>query len=247
MNKKVSFILSLCLVAVMALTGCSSETTGTNGGTVNTETGTTTTTTTTDENGKTTTVTTITNTDGSTTVVSSNPAEDASDSYVEITEDFKITTDVEGGYSQDGNVYYISKAGEYTLTGKLSEGRIVVNVGDEDEVTLNLEGVSITSTENSVIYVENAECVTIKAKKDTYNELTDARSLKSSYDTEDEESDSLGTACIYSKDDLKIQGKGSLVINASYNNGIHTKNDLTIKNVTLKVTCPNNALKGNDS
>ena len=46
--------------------------------------------------------------------------------------------------------------------------------------------------------------------------------------------------------DLDIKGKGTLYVTSTYNNGIASTKDLTIKNLTLEVNVPNNALKGND-
>lgn len=55
------------------------------------------------------------------------------------------------------------------------------------------------------------------------------------------------TAAIYSIVDFDIQGKGKLVVVSKNNKGIHTKDDLNIKNLDLSVLCTDNALKGNDS
>ena len=162
---------------------------------------------------------------------------DAEEEKVAITSDFTIT----GNVTQEGNVYTITEAGTYTLSGKLAEGRIVVNVPDDGEVTLLLAGASLTSSENAVIFATEAGKLTVKSEEGAYNEITDLRSAK----TEDD--DSQGAGAITAFCDLNITGKGSLVVVGSYNNGIHTKDDLKIKNVTLKVTAPNNALKGNDS
>lgn len=55
------------------------------------------------------------------------------------------------------------------------------------------------------------------------------------------------SASLYSMADLKIKGKGCLSIESANNNGIHSKDDLEVKNLTLNITCSDNALKGNDS
>lgn len=41
-------------------------------------------------------------------------------------------------------------------------------------------------------------------------------------------------------------GKGALSVTGNYNNGIQSKDDISIKNVTIKVNAVNNAIKGND-
>ncbi|MBE5964675.1 MAG: carbohydrate-binding domain-containing protein [Lachnospira sp.] len=167
-------------------------------------------------------------------------AQDANDNYQEPTGDFFITTEVNNGYYLSNNIYTITKAGDYICKGTLSEGYICVDAA-EQKVKIVLNGVSVTSTTNSVIYVKAADSVTVSSEEGSYNVLTDARALQTS------EEDISGSACIYAESDLKLAGKGNLVIKAGYNNGIHTKDDLEIKNVTLKVSAPNNAIKGNDS
>lgn len=151
-----------------------------------------------------------------------------------------IETEVKDGYTFDNGVYSFTKGGIYRIIGDFDEGQLYVNAPDE-EITLELNGVNLSSKKNSVIFVEKAEEVKIKAIDGTVNYLNDLRDKKVS------DNDDSGSACIYSKDDLKLQGKGSLYVSAGYNNGIHSKNDIKIKNLTLEVTAPGNAIKGNDS
>lgn len=150
-----------------------------------------------------------------------------------------VTTEVEDGYIVSGSTYSIMKGGVYTFSGEIENGQIYVDV--IDEVEIELAGVTMSNNSDSCIYIENAEKATVSAKKGTVNTLRDTRGRKVSDD------DVTGSGCIYSKDDLKISGKGELIIEASYNNGIACKNDIKIKNLTLKVSAPGNAIKGNDS
>ena len=162
-----------------------------------------------------------------------------------ITGTFSIEAESSNSYSTSGSTYTITKTGEYTLSGALN-GNIVIDAGDDDEIELILDGVSITSDDAAPIYVANADKVKITAKDGSYNEIIDGRSARS--DDEEEVTDaSNASAAIYSTCDLIVKGQGALVVTGGYNNGIHTKDDLDIKNLTLKVTAENNALKGNDS
>ena len=171
-----------------------------------------------------------------TAVVASETAKDALDNKTEITSDFNIST-TDGEFVVENNIYKITKAGIYELSGSISEGMIYVD--SEGEVELDLNGVSIKSSTNSPIYAINVDTLKIKAMENTYNEIIDNRVVSLT--------DTLGTASIYSESDLKIVGKGSLYVSGLYNNGIHSKDDLDIKNVTLNVKAYNNAIKGNDS
>ena len=60
------------------------------------------------------------------------------------------------GVSIDDQVITIEAAGTYTFRGDLADGHIVVEVGDDDEVTLVLDGVDIECSNFSAIYVANA-------------------------------------------------------------------------------------------
>ena len=169
-------------------------------------------------------------------------ADDAENYRVAITGDFTITSDTSDGITQSGSVYTITKAGEYTVAGLLSEGQLIVDAGDEDEVTIVLNGTSVTCSTGSPIYVKNASEVKIKSEENSFNEVIDNRA-----EATEDSSDDTGNAAIYAACDLKLVGKGALVVTANYNNGIQSKDDLSIKNVIVKVTAVNNAIKGNDA
>lgn len=169
-------------------------------------------------------------------------ADDAENYRVSITGDFTVTSDTSDGVTQSGSVYTITKAGEYTVAGLLSEGQLIVDAGDENEVTIVLNGTSITGSSGSPIYVKNASEVKIKSEENSFNEVIDNRA-----EATEDSSDDTGNAAIYATCDLKLVGKGALVVTANYNNGIQSKDDLSIKNVIVKVTAVNNAFKGNDA
>ena len=169
-------------------------------------------------------------------------ADDADNYKTEITGAFTITSGDGTSVTQNGSVYTITQAGEYTVSGLLSEGQIVVDAADDAEVTITLNGTSITCSTGSPIYIKNADNVKIKSEENTYNCVVDAREEAS-----DDASDDAGNAAIYATCDLKFVGKGALSVTGNYNNGIQSKDDLSIKNVTIKVTAVNNAIKGNDA
>ena len=169
-------------------------------------------------------------------------SDDAENYRVSITGDFTVTSDTSDGVTQSGSVYTITKAGEYTVIGLLSEGQLIVDAGDEDEVTIVLNGTSITCSSGSPIYVKNASEVKIKSEENSFNEVIDNRT-----EATEDSSDDAGNAAIYATCDLKLVGKGALVVTGNYNNGIQSKDDLSIKNVIVKVTAVNNAVKGNDA
>lgn len=178
--------------------------------------------------------------DDSATIIYEDAAADSVFSEVEdSTEEFSIVTE-DGAFTEDNGVYTITAAGTYTLSGYL-DGQIIVEATDEDKVVIELSGATISCDTDSPIKILSADKVEISAKKGTENLVKDLRDEMTADD------DTQGKGAIYAKCDLELKGKGVLVVKANYKNGIHTSEDLTIKNLSLKVTAVDNAIKGNDS
>ena len=159
-----------------------------------------------------------------------------------INTDFKLVD--ENGIQIYGvnNIYTISSAGVYTASGKLESGQIYVDAADED-VELDLDNASISSALLSPIYVNDCNDFTLKSVKDQTSYIYDNRTTDYSNSTDDTN----GTGAVYVKNgDLKIKGKGSLLVTSAANSGIHGKDNVSIKNVTMLVKAVNNGIKGND-
>ena len=152
---------------------------------------------------------------------------------------FSIATE-DGSFSVTGETLTILSGGTYVLTGSW-HGMIYGDLSDDDTVELDLNGVTLTNDENSCIYFLNADKLKIKALESTTNQVIDQRALQTSED------DAQGGGAIYAKCDTNFVGKGALEVTGTFNNGIHVTKDLSVKNVTLDVSAPNNVLKGNDS
>ncbi len=167
------------------------------------------------------------------------PVTDKTVSAAETTDTFSMQTE-DGAFTVSGSVYTITSAGTYTLEGLL-EGQILVDAGEEDEIVLELCGVTIRWGEDSPVKIVSAGSVDISAKKDSENVIDDTRAAKTAEDA------GQGEGAIYAKCDLKLKGAGTLVVIGGYNNGIHTTKDLTIRKLSLKSTARSNAIKGNDS
>ncbi len=169
--------------------------------------------------------------------------EDPEKNAVEPTGDFSITVDAEkgGDYSVENGVYTIKTGGTYVFSGSLENGNIIVAAGEDDEVNIELSGCKISSASAAPIYVESAKEVKIKSQNDTVNIINDTRA-----ELTEENSDQTGNAAIYAKCDLSLTGKGTLIVKSTCNNGVQSKDSLTVKNVILKVEAVNNAIKGNE-
>ena len=128
----------------------------------------------------------------------------------------------------------------YSISGTFT-GNIIIDVGDSYKFDLELHGFSLVCDSTNPIIVKSGDEVAIKAKKDTKNYIYDKRAAIDSTD------ETLYSGAIHSEVDLEISGKGELTVISENNNGIHSKDDLQVKNLTLYVASIDNALKGNDS
>ncbi len=153
----------------------------------------------------------------------------------------------------EGGSVKISCGGEYDISGSYSgsDAQILVNTAKTDSsVYLNMRGLTLSNTADAPIYIQKASKAFVVAKNGTTNTLSDGSSRTKTYnytnDNGEAKTDTTG-ACIYAKDDLTIKGEGTLIVNGNYNNGIHTSNDLKVKNGLITVKARNNGLKGKNS
>ncbi len=144
------------------------------------------------------------------------------------------------GASVSGSTVTISSAGSYNISGRLSDGQIVVDTDSDELVELVLNGVNIHNSSSSPINIITAEDVNIVLSAGTQNYLSD----ESSYvftDGEDEPD-----ATLFSKEDLTILGEGALIVDANYNNGIKSKDKLVIEAGNITVNSVDDAIIGKD-
>ena len=154
----------------------------------------------------------------------------------------KCISGTDKAYKLEGTTLTFTAIGEetvYSISG-MFRGNIVIDVGDSYKFDLELHGLSLVCNSTNPIIIKSGDEVAIKAKKDTKNYIYDMRAAVDSTD------ETLYSGVIHSDVDLEIGGKGSLIIVSENNNGIHSKDDLQVKNLTLLVACIDNSLKGND-
>lgn len=152
-----------------------------------------------------------------------------------------VTVSGSGAHFADKRIS-ITAAGTYVFSGTLSDGQIYVNVSKEEKVKLVFDGVNITNTTTACVYIDSCDKTVITLAEGSKNTLTDCKAY-----IFPSPSKTKPNSCIYSDDDLTINGSGSLTVNANYNNGIVTDNDLTIVGSTITVNAVNNAVKGDYS
>lgn len=141
----------------------------------------------------------------------------------------------------DGSTITIQKAGTYLLSGTLTDGNIIVDSDDKENVRLIFNGVEISNSTTTPLYIKNAEKTIVTLVDGTENTLSDGENY-----ILDDESNNEPNGTIFSKDDLVINGLGSLTINANYNHGIQSKNLLKIISGNIDIISNGDSLIGKD-
>lgn len=136
----------------------------------------------------------------------------------------------------NGFVVTITAAGTYTIEGSVSDGQIgVAASSSDDEVIVNLNGVSVTNTTD-----------------DAFKATVGKVKLVPMNDTENTFSASADGACaVYGKHDITIKGEdggnGKLTAISALGNGIRSKKDIEIGVCDLVVNAGKNGIKGDKS
>ena len=131
---------------------------------------------------------------------------------------------------KEGRRLTIKKGGTYIIKGRLDDGQIIVDAG-EDEVKLKLKGLELSSKNGPAILVKNAGKLKLRLGEAHENSL----------------SCRTGKACICASSDISIKGAGLLQVNADQGHGIFSSKDLRIKSGTIRVHAAKQALHGKKS
>lgn len=170
--------------------------------------------------------------------------EDTANAFVTLSGDTAV---VEGtGVAARGAEITIADGGAYIFSGELNDGRIRIETANSKDVTIILNGVSISNNEKAVIFCKSGRSVTIIAASGTENTLTSGKDSSATIDADSQYKENLKgslKAVIMSKRDLDLKGDGVLNINGYVNNGIQSKGNLNITDLTLNLVAANDGLK----
>ncbi len=119
------------------------------------------------------------------------------------------------GVSASGTTATVTAGGEYKVTGSCSDGRIVVQAPDTENVKLNLSGVTLSSKENGPIFFETAKNGHIILADGTTNTLTDASTYTNG-----------AKAALFAECDLKFKGNGTLNVTGNYKHAIASDDEI---------------------
>lgn len=126
----------------------------------------------------------------------------------------------------------ISKGGDYTISGTLSNGKLLINT--TEKVNIELNNVTITNSSGPAIQVDNAKKITISLKEGTTNTLKDGGS-------------NTLNAALFSNDTLIIEGSGSLVIYGNNAHAIESDDDIIINSGNITINAKKDGIHANDN
>ena len=146
------------------------------------------------------------------------------------------------GASSEGNVITVSKAGNYNFTGNLDEGQIIVDADGDVNFTFN--NFSISYSKDAPIVAKKGN-LNIVSADGTDNKVSDKRAAN----TEDENSSSDSSkdaydAAVYGEADINLSGGGKLTVEGGYEDGIHSKSNLSVDSGNYSVTASHHGLNG---
>ncbi|GGI46040.1 molybdopterin-binding protein [Agromyces flavus] len=171
------------------------------------------------------------------------PGEDGDDTWdataevaISLDGDTATVADGAAGVSIDGDTVTITAAGTYRLSGELA-GQVVVDSPDTELVRIILDGVDISSDTTAALAVTSAERVQLVLADGSDNALSDASSYADGADV---------NAALFSAADLEIAGDGSLTVRGNGNDGIASKDGLTISGGEITVDAVDDGIRGKD-
>ena len=146
------------------------------------------------------------------------------------------------GASSEGNVITVSKAGDYNFTGALDEGQIIVDADGDVNFTFN--NFSISYSKDAPIVAKKGN-LNIVSADGTDNKVSDKRAAN----TEDENGSNESSkeaydAAIYGEADINLSGSGKLTVEGGYEDGIHSKSNLSVESGNYSVTASHHGLNG---
>ncbi len=151
-----------------------------------------------------------------------------------------ITVDGTGAFAS-GSQLVITTAGSYSISGTLEDGQVIVNSPDDGEVKLIFNGADINCSDNSPLYIADADKAIIILATASLNYLSDGSTYAydSTYDDQP-------NAAIFSMADLSVYGDGELTIDGNFADGIVSKDGLVICNTNLTVNSADDGIRGKD-
>ncbi|MCK4025373.1 carbohydrate-binding domain-containing protein [Streptococcus iners] len=128
----------------------------------------------------------------------------------------------------------ITEGGTYILTGSTTAG---VTVETDANVRIVLAGAEISSSDTAAINVIQADNVELEIKDGTSNTVKDTSN----------HSDTNIEGAIHVEADLTITGNGNLTVEANFQDGIVSTDDMVVNAGNIKVTAVDDGIRGKES
>ena len=174
----------------------------------------------------------------STAVTASDPVEESDAIAIILSDSGSSCADPSVQIS--GSTVTITAAGDYVLTGSLSDGQIIVDASEDAKVKLILNGVSIIKNGHAAIYALKADKLVLSSAEGSENLLQAAGEF---IQVDDNNVD----AAVFSKCDLTLSGDGILNISCLTGHAVVSKDDLKLKSGTVNLEAASKGLFGKDS
>ena len=141
-------------------------------------------------------------------------------------------------YTLGGGKLKITGEGTFVLSGKLSDGQIIVDAPKDVDVRLVLCGVEIYCSKSAPIFVNSADKVVVSLPEGYENKLSDKNESTTSDGVEI-------TAALFSRENLTINGTGMLAVTGA-KDGITSKDTLKITGGNITVDAKDDGIVGKD-
>lgn len=150
------------------------------------------------------------------------------------TDDVTIVLDGASILSDEKDAIYVESAGSLTI--ELADGKEnILSTGSEEDYQAAKEASKETETTDS-------------SESKTQEESTEAESTEEETTSSEEDGfKNSEKAALMAKCDLNISGSGSLEVKGYTNNGIQSKNNLTVESGVITVVAANDAVKANEN
>lgn len=134
----------------------------------------------------------------------------------------------------------LTEAGDYVLSGTLTDGSVIINAPEDAKLHLILNGAHIASQSAAALYVISADKVFITLADGSGNGVSAAGdSAEDDYANVD--------AAIFARCDISFNGSGSLSVSSAKGHGIVSKDDLVFTGGSYMIQAANHGISGKDS
>ena len=141
--------------------------------------------------------------------------------------------------SIDGDTVTVTAAGDYLLSGSLSDGRIVIDAPKDAKVRLLLDGVRIVSAGRPAVHARSADRLVLSTVEGSESFIQSTGAFG--------QSDGSGAdAAVYADCDLTLSGGGVLYVSSLQGHAVVSKDDLKLKSGTVSLEAAGKGLSGKD-